>query len=225
VRPSHVGFGPIDLGKSYTQRIGINYIGGRQDWKILQGKVSNPHLTAQVIEKSRSGGSATYEALVHIDANAPAGVLRDQLVLTTNDVGDSVITVPVEARIEPDIVVTDVQFGTVAPGHAKSMTVVVRGKKPFKIDKVNHVSHEVRAKPAEDGSLPATATIAMTDAIAVKVPASASPAAVHILTLTITPPAEAGMFDEEFAIVIEGRPQAVSFKAKGRIQPQEAAAN
>jgi hypothetical protein len=36
VRPSYVGFGPIDLGKSYTQRIGINYIGGRPDWKSLR---------------------------------------------------------------------------------------------------------------------------------------------------------------------------------------------
>ena len=222
VRPSHVGFGPIDLGKGYIQRIGINYVGGRPDWKITQVKVANPHLTAQIVEKSRAGGAATYEAIVEIDATTPLGVLRDQLIVTTNDVGDSTFSIPIEAKVEPDIVVADAQFGTVAPGQPKTMNVVVRGKKPFKIAKVDHVVREVRAKPALDGTLPpaTSGTVSLSDAIAVKLPAPAT-APVQMLTLTVTPPEESGLFDEEFAIVIEGRPQPVTFKAKGRIQSQE----
>lgn len=219
VRPSHVGFGAIDLGKGYIQKIGINYIGGRPDWKIVAAKTSSPHYTAQVVEKSRSGGTATYEAIVEIDNKAPLGMLRDQLVLTTNEGGDSNISIPIEARIEPDIVVTDVQFGTVAPGQAKSTNVVVRGKKPFKIEKVAHIVREVRAKPSEDGTVPGAGTVTLNDAIAVKVPETT--AALQLLMLTVTPPAEPGMFEEEFAIVIEGRPQPVTFKVRGRVQPQE----
>jgi hypothetical protein len=222
VRPSYVGFGPIDVGKGYIQRIGVNYIGGRPDWKIVDAKVSNPHLSAKVVEKSRFGGSATYEALVEIDANAPLGILRDQLILTTNDVGDSSISIPIEAKVEADIVVTDVQFGTVTPGQPKSMTVIARGKKPFKIEKVNHVVTEVRAKPGEDGSVSTNDTVSLKDAIAVKTPDTTAP--LHMLTVTVTPPAEPGMFDEEFSILIEGRRQPVTFKAKGRIQPQESTA-
>lgn len=219
VRPSYVGFGPIDLGKSYTQRIGINYIGGRPDWKIIQAKTGNSHFTAQVVEKSRGGGNATYEALVVIDATAPAGVLRDQLILTTNEGNDANISIPIEATIEPDIVITDVQFGTVIPGRAKSMTVVVRGKKPFKIEKVDHVIQEVRAKPSPEGTIAPSSTVSLSDAISVKVPPTAAP--VQVLTLTVNPPAEAGMFEEQFAVVIEGRPQPVTFKARGRIIGQE----
>ena len=222
VRPSRVGFGSIDLGQGYRQRLAINYTGGRPDWKILKAKVSNPHLTAQIVEKSRAGGSATYEAIVEISAHAPLGVLRDQLVLTTNEVGDSTIAIPVEAKVEADIVVTDVQLGTVAPGQAKSTTVVVRGKAPFKIAKVDHVVHAAAAKPAEDGSVATAATVSLVDAIAIKPPGNTA-APVHMLTLTVTPPAEAGMFDEEFAIAIEGRRQGVSFKVKGRIQVPETA--
>ena len=221
VRPSYVGFIPIDLGKSYTQRIGINYSGGRPDWKIIDFKLGNPHLTATIVEKNRAGGSASYEALVVIDATAPAGVLRDQLVVTTNDVGEASISIPVEARIEPDIVVTDVQFGSVIPGHSKSMTVVVRGKKPFKIDKVEHVVRQVAAKPVGEGFLPESAgAVQVNDgAFATKFPANVGP--VHVLTLTFTPPADPGMFDENFAVVIDGRPQPVTFKARGRIQATE----
>ena len=238
-RPSYVGFGTIDLGKGYTQRIGINYVGGRGDWKINTAKVGNPHLTTQVVEKNRAGGTVNYEVLVVIDGSAPAGVLRDQLVLTTDEPGNnSVISIPIEARVEADIVVTDVQFGTVSPGEAKSMNVIVRGKKPFKIAEVSHVTREVRLKPADDSAPSKTAPSATTqagqasaapvvtdglsslsdEAFKIKCPDAA--AVVHMVPLTLTPPAEPGLFEEEFVLKIDGRVQPVTFKAKGRIVDQ-----
>ncbi|HEY4262143.1 MAG TPA: DUF1573 domain-containing protein [Schlesneria sp.] len=226
VHPSYVGFGPIDLGKGYIQRIGITYNGGRPDWKILQAKVNNTHLTAQVTEKSRSGGSVTYEATVQIDANAPLGVLRDQLILTTNDVGgDSTISIPVEAKVEPDIVVADAMFGSLVPGQPKTMQVIIRGKKPFTIEKVDHVVHAVVAKPTEDGTVGGTApdTVSLGDAISAKTPTTS--AALHMVTVTVTPPAEGGMFDEEFSVVIAGRPRPITFKAKGRISAPDGTAS
>jgi len=221
VRPSYVGFATIDLGKSYTQRIGVTYNGGRGDWKITQAKVGNPHLTPQVIEKSRSGGSVNYEVLVVIDGSAPAGHLRDQLVLTTDEAGNSVISIPIEARVEADIVVTDVQFGMVNPGHVKSMNVIVRGKKPFKIAAVNHVSREVRLKPADEtAAVAATAQIASLPDEAFKIKCPETTAAVHMVPLTFTPPAETGLFEEEFVLKIDGRAQPVTFRVKGRVLDQ-----
>jgi hypothetical protein len=223
VRPSNVGFGAIDFGTGYIQKITVTYNGGRPDWKIVQAKVSNPLLTAKFVEKSRAGGSATYEATVEISRTAPLGVLRDQLILTTNEVGDANISIPVEARVEADIMVTDVQFGSLTPGQSKTMTVVARGKKPFKISKVDHIVQEVVAKPAEDGSVSTKDTVSLTTGITVKAPETT--AIVHMLSVTVTPPAESGMFDEEFSVVIEGRREPVKFKAKGRIQAQEVTGN
>ena len=230
VRPSYVGFATIDLGKSYTQKIGVTYNGGRGDWKITQAKVGNPHLTTQVVEKGRVGGTANYEVLVVIDGSAPAGVLRDQLVLTTDEVGNSTVSIPIEARVEADIVVTDVLFGMVTPGQAKSMNVVVRGKKPFKIAEVTHVTREVRLKPVDDAA-PVAETVAPTtplaslpdEAFKIKCPEATS--VVHMVPLTFTPPTEPGLFEEEFVLKIDGRAQPVSFKAKGRIVDQAAASN
>lgn len=226
--PSYVGFGTIDLGKGYTQRIGINYVGGRGNWKIQSAKASNPHLTTEVVELRRAGGTANYEVRVVIDGNAPTGLLRDQLVLTTDEVGNNnVISIPIEAKIEADIVVTDVQFGTVSPGQAKSMNVIVRGKKPFKIAEVNHVTREVRLKPAEEAAVTPSATAQTDSALtlataslsdeAFKIKCPEATAVVHMVPLTLTPPAEAGLFDEEFVLKIDGRAQPVTFKAKGRI--------
>ena len=225
VRPSHVGFATIDLGKSYTQKIGVTYSGGRGDWKITQAKVGNPHLTPQIVEKSRVGGTVNYEVLVVIDGSAPAGVLRDQLVLTTDEGGNSAISIPIEARVEADIVVTDVQFGMVTPGHAKSMNVIVRGKKPFKIAEVSHVTRQVRLKPATDGapiavgSTPTSPVASLPDA-AFKIKCPDATAALHMVPLTFTPPAEPGLFEEDFVLKIDGRAQPVTFRVKGRILDQ-----
>lgn len=221
VRPSYVGYGTIDLGKSYTQKIGITYNGGRDNWKITSAKVGNPHLTAQVVETSRVGGSASYEAHVVIDGNAPAGVLRDQLVLTTDEPVGGTISIPIEARVEADIVITDVQFGMVNPGQAKSMNVVVRGKKPFKIAEVSHVTREVRLKPADEGVVGTTAATAPAlaslpdEAFQFKRPENV--AVVHMVPLTFTAPSEPGLFEEEFVLKVDGRAQPITFRAKGRI--------
>ena len=222
VHPSYVGFATIDLGKSYTQKIGVDYSGGRGDWKITNAKVGNPHLTTQIVEKSRGGGRVSYELLVLIDGTAPAGVLRDQLVLTTDEGGSSSISIPIEARVEADIVVTDVQFGMVTAGQAKSMNVIVRGKKPFKIAEVSHVIREVRLKPADDGAPNAvpTAPVSPTASVpdeAFKIKCPDASAAVHMIPLTFTPPAEPGLFEEEFVLKIDGRAQPVTFRVKGRI--------
>ncbi|MBC8114868.1 MAG: DUF1573 domain-containing protein [Candidatus Saccharimonas sp.] len=227
VRPSYVGFATIDLGKSYTQKIGVTYNGGRGDWKITRAKVGNPHLTTQVVEKSRGGGTASYEVLVVIDGSTPAGVLRDQLELTTDEVGNSSISIPIEARVEADIVVTDVQFGMVTPGQAKSMNVIVRGKKPFKIAEVSHVTREVRLKPADDAT-PVAVGGASTSPVpslpdeAFKIKCPDTTAVVHTVPLTFTPPAEPGLFEEEFVLKIDGRAQPVTFRVKGRILDQAA---
>lgn len=222
VRPSYVGFATIDLGKSYTQKIGVIYSGGRGDWKITQAKVGSPHLTTQIIEQGRAGGTVSYEVLVVIDGSTPAGVLRDQLLLTTDEAGNSAISIPIEARVEADIVVTDVQFGMVTPGQTKSMNVIVRGKKPFKIAEVSHVTREVRLKPTIDvvpnGSetTPVSSVASLPDDVfKIKCPDTTS--VVHMVPLAFTPPAEPGLFEEEFILKIDGRTLPVTFRAKGRI--------
>ena len=52
------------------------------------------------------------------------------------------------------------------------------------------------------------------------VEAAPATAAVHTVPLTFTPPAEPGLFEEEFVLKIEGRTQPVTFRVKGRILDQ-----
>lgn len=193
-----LNFGQVEQGKAMEHRLNVTYSGGRPDWKILQAKINSPYLTTKVIEKSRGGGSANYDVILTLKGDAPVSRIVDQLLVMTDDVGDTGYAVAVEAQVEPDIVVADVQFGQVSAGQPKSQNVVVRGKKPFKIEKIEP------AKPDDN----------------FKVKFAESVSQVHMVTLTFTPAGEQGAFEEKFLLTIAGREQPVLFKAKGRVMDQ-----
>ena len=192
--PGSVNFGAVDLGKGAEQRVAINYA-GRSDWTITQAKTGNTHLTAKIEQKSRGNGLVNYELIVTLKPEAPLGGLRDQITLVTDDANNPQIPVLVEAKVEADIVVADLQFGSVTAGQTKTMNVILRGRKPIKIEKIE------RTKADES----------------FKVKSPQATATVHSLPLTFTPPNEPGPFEEEFFITISGREQPITFKAKGRI--------
>jgi len=197
-----LNFGQVDQGKAMEHRLNVVYTGGRADWKITQAKLNNPHLSAKVVEKSRGGGTANYDIVVTLNGDAPVAKLRDQMLIVTDDAGSLSYPVAVEAQVEPDIVVADVQFGQVTPGQPKTMNVVVRGKKPFKIEKIEP------AQPDESFKFK------FGDALS----------HVHMVTVTFAPADAHGLFEEEFYLTISGREQRVPFKAKGRVMDQSVTA-
>jgi hypothetical protein len=193
-----LNFGVVDLGLAMDHRLNVSYSGGRPDWKITQVKLNSPYLTSKIVEKSRSGGTANYDVIVTLKGDTPAMKLRDQMLIVTDDTGDTGYAVSVEAQVEPDIVVADVQFGQVPAGQSKTVNVVVRGKKPFKIAKVERSKQD--------------------DTFKVKI--SDATSQVHMLPMTFNPTEENGLFEEEFFLTISGREQLVVFKAKGRVMDQ-----
>ncbi len=193
--PGEVNFGAVDLGAGAEQRVAINYA-GRADWRITKATAGNPNLNPQLVEKSRGNGLVNYELVVTLKPTTPAGGLRDQITLVTDDVNNPQIPVLVEAKVEADLVVTEPPFVQAEVGQAKKLNVIIRSnKKPFTIDKIE------RTKSNES----------------FKVVTPAETKTVHSLPLTFIPPDEPGPFEEEFFLTISGREQPLTFKVKGRI--------
>jgi hypothetical protein len=203
LQTNNLNFGQVDQGKAMEHRMTVVYTGGRPDWAITQAKVNSPYLSAKVVEKSRFNGTVNYEIVVLLKGDTPASKLRDQMLLMTNEQGDNGYAVSVEAQVEPDIVVADAQFGQIVPGQPKTINVVVRGKKPFKIEKVERAKNDENFKVKTDDTL----------------------STVHMLPVTFVPTVENGLFEEEFFLTISGREQQVTFKAKGRVIDQSVTAN
>lgn len=195
--PGLAEFGAIARGSDTERKIDVAYA-GRQNWSIKEVISKNPHITARVAETRREGGRVNYSLSVTLKGSAPAGELHDQLTLITDDAGNPQVPVLIEARIENEYTVTPelVDFGTLAPGDRKTKNVVVRGKKPFLIEKVESEKSaglfEVRLEK--------------------------EPRIVHVLPLTIVAPSEAGVVSEAFSVTIAGETEPVAFfKVHGQI--------
>ena len=197
--PGGAEFGPITKGADETRKIGISYA-GRGNWKIKDVVSKNPNVTAKVVETRRDGTNVNYDLSVVIKGSTPLGELRDQLTLVTDDAGNPYIPVLVEGRVEPEFVVSDiVSFGNLVPGEKKTMNVMVRGKTPFLIEKIESEK-----------------TMAVFE---VRMPQEAKK--VHLVPLTLVAPAEPGSLEEDFTVTIQGRSgEHVTFKARGKIVGQ-----
>jgi hypothetical protein len=85
----------------------------------------------------------------------------------------------------------------VPAGATKTTNVVIKGRKPFKVERIECSTPDERFKVR----LPEEEKI------------------VHVLPLTFTAPMEAGEIDELFTITVPGRPEPITFRAKGRVVP------
>ncbi len=194
--PGDVNFGAVDVGSEAHRKVSIAYA-GRNDWKIADLVLSNPYLSAHLVQRERSGSRISYDLDVALKPSAPVGIIRDRLYLVTNDASSPRVPVLIEARVEADITVTPpiVALGTLVPGKSKTVNVVLRGKKPFKVDRIECESDR--------------------GAFKVSLPNTTSP--VHVLPLTVVPPETPGRFDEEFTVTVQDREIPLTFKAIGTI--------
>ena len=197
VEPGSVQFGLVAPGEVAERRVRIRYA-GRSNWTIRSVKSKNTHFVAEVKELSRAGINVEYELLVKLKGTAPLGPLFDQVVLETDDLNNPTIPVLVDGTVEPDLQVTPevVSLGTLKPGVPKIVKVVVKGRKPFRIEKVECDSdrecYSVALPPVDQ--------------------------TVHVVSLTIIPPDEPGELKEAFTVTIAGRSTTLAFQAIGTIE-------
>ena len=137
VDPPAVRLGEIDQGTGAENKVTVTCT-RRSNWRIVEVKSANPHLSGEVVETSRSGGRVSYELRVRLDESAPTGYIKDYLVLVTNDNRSIQIPVTVEGRVLSAVTVSPASlfFGVVQPGHKVTKQVVVRSKKPFRITSI-----------------------------------------------------------------------------------------
>jgi hypothetical protein len=135
--PGSVEFGSIDQGQAAKKRVTVNYA-GRDNWKIVDVTSSNPFIKAKVAEKGRQRGQVAYQLMVSVAPDAPAGYLQDQLILVTNDRNYTQVPVAIEGRIVPELTVSPslVALGRLQPGQKVRKQIVVQGKEPFRITRL-----------------------------------------------------------------------------------------
>ncbi len=193
--PGGANFGAVDLGKGGKTTVEVAYA-GRSTWTLRDVKIANKNLDAKVKELSRGNGQVRYQIEMLLNPATPTGSIREQVMLVTDD-PNPYVPMLVTARVEADITVAtpNVALGTVSPGNNKTVNVIIRGKQPFMISKVECESEQEMFQV----NLPTTARTT------------------HIIPLTFTPPTKPGAFSETFTVTIAGRTEPVTFKAHGTV--------
>jgi hypothetical protein len=148
-------------------------------------------------ETGRSEGRVNYDLQVSLKSGTPVGDLRDQITLVTDDASNPYIPVLVEARVEAEFTVSPqvVSFGVLEPGQKKTVNVVIRGRKPFSIERIE----SEKAAGTFEVRLPKDAKV------------------IHVLPLTMTAPDTPGTIDELFTVTIPGSEDGAAFKVFGKV--------
>lgn len=197
--PGRAEFGSVEIGRGSEKRIRIAYA-GQLDWTVTDVKSQSEHVVAEIEEKNRSNGRVSYELTLRLAPDAPQGTIRSQVILSTNDERSPEVAVMVQGEVVPDIIVnpTTLAIGNLTPGSSKTMSVVVRGRRPFSIEKIECDSEN--------------------DCFKVRLGKDVRN--VHVVPLTVTAPMEPGDLKEKFFLTISGREEPVEFYAEGTIISQ-----
>ena len=138
--PGLVQFGNVDEGEPSVKRVTVNFA-GRNSWQIVDVRNDNDRFEVELNETQRSRARVTYELLVRLKGDQPPGFITDQLSIITNDPRADSQRIPlfVGGRVIPEISVTPqtLALGALQPGEVVTRKVVVRGKKPFRIQTVD----------------------------------------------------------------------------------------
>ncbi len=134
--PGAVQFGDVEEGVGSERALTVSYA-GRENWRIVDVTNDNNHFEVELKELGRGRGKVSYNLLVRLRDNVPAGYVKDQLTVVTNDPRADSQRIPlfVEGRVMPEISVTPAMLvlGDITAGVSVTRKVVVRGKNPFRI--------------------------------------------------------------------------------------------
>ena len=136
IQPGAILFGSVVQGSSPEQKAAISYA-GRDNWKIEKVECANENIVAEVVETSRGPGQVSYDLKVRLKEGAPAGYIRDHVMLVTNDPGirSSRVPVAVEATVVSAVTVRPslLSLGIVKSDEPARGRLVVQAKTPFRI--------------------------------------------------------------------------------------------
>jgi hypothetical protein len=135
--PGSARFGEIEQTDSVERTVKVQHI-GRSSWRIEDVRSDSHHLEVELGDPVVVGGRVSYDLKIRILPGAPAGFIADQLVLVTNDSSGRSIPLTVEGKIKPAIEVSPgvLIMGSVGPGEAATKKLLIRGKEPFKIVRI-----------------------------------------------------------------------------------------
>ncbi len=137
LNPGGLDFGTINRGQSPTLSLTIDRV-GQTDWRVVRMVSASKALGATLTETGRANGLVSYRLDVTIKLGAPAGHVRDEIRLMTNDTESGGFPILVTAEVRGDLTATPtlLSLGTATSAAPVQGRYVIRSSKPFKFTSI-----------------------------------------------------------------------------------------
>ena len=178
--PASVNLGNVDLGRGAEQVVRVTHMGSTP-WEITDVRSANVNFEVLLSQPQHTGSQSAYDLTLRLKPDAPAGYIKDQLILVTDDPRASQIPMDVEGRVVAEVTVSPqlLALGNVLPGGTVTKNIVVRANRPFCVTGI----------VCNDGCL--------------SCPAKETPAKVHILPVTFQAGDIGGRVERELTITTD----------------------
>lgn len=139
LNPGTFEFGTVQKGQTPKLVMTIERV-GQPSWKFERMTASNrllKSIDARLEEVERSPARVAYQLTVSLRPEAPAGYLRDEIRILTNDSSSTVVPVLLNAQIQGTLTASPsmLAMGRATPEGAKGR-YLIRGAKPFTIKSI-----------------------------------------------------------------------------------------
>ena len=194
--PGMIRFGDVDAGTEATAVVDIAYA-GRSDRDIGAIKITNKNLKAVLSAPVRRRNEIHFKLTMTLSAETPPGRLRDLVTIVTNDRRNPFVPLMIDGTVTADITATPptLSFGQLAAGKSRKLQLVLRGKKPFSVSKIDC---EDLSDCFEAGLSKQSRTL-------------------HIVPIQFRAPDQPGRFSEELTVRIAGRTEPLRISVTGTI--------
>lgn len=132
--PPFVDLGTVDLGTGSERQVRVTRLGSLP-WEIKDVRSANSNFEVSLSRPTREGGRTSYDLTTRLKPGAPAGYVKGQLILVTNDPRAPQIPMDVEGRVVAEVTVSPqlLALGSVPAGETVTKNVVIRANREFKI--------------------------------------------------------------------------------------------
>lgn len=165
LNPGSIDLGTVAKGQTPSAVLTIERLGA-PNWRAERMISTSRVLRAELVETDRSVSGVGYRLTVTLKPGAPAGPIRDEIRIVTNDPESPTIPVLVTGQVRGELTATPsvLALGEVSSASVVSGRYLVRASKPFAITSFEGAGDGFKLAEADAGSK-----------------------ALHVVTLTYTP--------------------------------------
>jgi hypothetical protein len=158
--PGQINFGVVQRGQALAQAIDVEYA-GVLDWRVTDVDKGGAPVHVVLEQLYRERGRVGYRLRATLQADAPAGLLKHELLLKTNDPASPLVPVLVEAVVQAPLTVkpNPLKLGSLKAGETVTKRINVYGGKPFKITAIEGLADGIQAELPQTAATVQTVTL------------------------------------------------------------------